>query len=152
MNRNAGSSCGFDGVTVMHRLKSNPWIRKLAGVALALLVGELLAPAKANGGCGDYVSVGSESSEHSKPQQTKPGMIGQHQEPAKTPCHGPGCDNHQPPPPAPPTISSVRVQESALLVIIPWANECDPSPYRTNQKNLARIHRSFLIFHPPRPV
>src|SRR5260370_22771713 len=136
----------------MKGLPANSWVRILAGAAVALLAGELFFPAPAKAGCGDYVTVGSEHSMPNNQQPRKPEQRpGRQEEPAKTPCHGPRCGHDQAPDPAPPTTSPVRLQDFAFLVQGPRMTQSEPIPFWAGQANLARVHRTFLIYHPPRP-
>ena len=127
----------------MNNLLANSWVRILAGVAVALLAGELLAPAQARAGCGDYVTFGQEPVKPEKPCQ-------QERQPGQKPCHGPRCGNDQTPEPAPPTTSTVRVPDFACLVQGLPAIPGDPTPHWAGQDCHFQIHRPLFIFHPPR--
>jgi hypothetical protein len=126
------------------------WVRILAGVAAALFAGEVFAPAKAQAACGDYVTVGSEHSNH---PQTKPEKSPDQRQadPGKAPCHGPRCGNDPIPDSAPPTTPPVRVQDFAFVVQGALVIPSDSIPFWVGGDNLSRIHRTFHIFHPPRP-
>jgi hypothetical protein len=127
------------------------WVRILAAVAAALLAGEIFSPAKAQAGCGDYVTVGSEHSNH---PQTKPeeSPCQRQRESGQKPCHGPRCGSEPIPDPAPPSTPPVRVQDFAFLVQGALAGAGESIPFWAGSDHHSRIHRTFHIYHPPRSV
>ena len=125
----------------------NFWFRMMAGLAIAVLAGEIFGPARARAGCGDYVTFGQQSGKPKKPP------CQQERQPGQAPCHGPRCGNDQPPEPQPPTAPTVvRVQDFAYLIQASLVIASEPIPLWADQGHESRIHRTFLIYHPPRSV
>jgi hypothetical protein len=128
----------------MKIVPKSSWCRILAGLAVAVLAGELFGPARARAGCGDYVTFGQESGKPEMPQQEG--------QPGQAPCHGPRCGNDQPPAPLPPTTPQlVRVHDFAFLIQGPLVIQGEAIPLWMGQDRFSRVHRTFLIYHPPRP-
>lgn len=130
----------------MNGLLARYWLRLIAGAGLAFLAIGFLAPGRAAAACGDYVSFGSDSGNHSShgPQSL----------PVSRPCrecHGPYCDSNHTPAPQPPTVP-VRVHDSACLVRLPAGGPTDSIPLWVGVDAQNRIHRTLFIFHPPRPI
>ncbi|HMF19332.1 MAG TPA: hypothetical protein VKE98_19150 [Gemmataceae bacterium] len=121
------------------------WFRILAGLAISVLAGEIFGPASARAGCGDYVTFGQESGKPEKPP------CQQERQPGQAPCHGPRCGNDQPSAPLPPTTPQVvRVQDFAFLIRSPLEIQSEAIPLEAERDQQSRIHRTFLIYHPPR--
>jgi hypothetical protein len=129
------------------------WGRRLAGVALPLLVIVLATPATARASCGDYVVLGSGPG-HSA---GRPTMATQRHEsmpsiPVPTPCSGPGCNRGTPLPlPAPATISSLQGEDWVCLpdrllpTDAPIVTRLQEQPAPATEGHLRSI------YHPPRP-
>jgi hypothetical protein len=124
------------------------WVRRLAGVALPLLAGVLLAPATAHASCGDYVLLGDG---HPPPAGVKAPQAPSAPLSQPRSCSGPLCSRHTPPPLPPGSTVPVPVEDRC----------CPPAPLVLGDcQAVARLlepscpkpaHGSVAVYHPPRP-
>jgi hypothetical protein len=135
----------------------------LRGASLALLVGELLAPAPAAASCGDYVTFGhSNPSGHSPPPapqtnsaQTLP-PFGEVPDaplpPARSPCPAPSCSG-DPVPPAPATATGQEDGRERwdCLLAPPSGGAAAAFAVSLEDRPLKPSRSPCSIFHPPRP-
>lgn len=125
----------------------------LAGLAVAVLAAEALAPARAVASCGDYVSVAGDEQrpvskqrpcsrpDHSCPYQSLPG---------KAPCQGAECSKGEVPPLVPPTVPTQTSHEFTCLGVAPWAVDC-PTTFRpADSTPVTPSHLTDSVFRPPR--
>jgi hypothetical protein len=104
------------------------------GWVFALLAGWLLLPGTARAGCGDHL---------------RPGPAPEH--PAR-PCTGPLCQRLPDlPAPAPTSLPRLPERSSALLAAALVLPDTLPTLFDTRSTSARRIHRTTLIYHPPRP-
>jgi hypothetical protein len=124
--------------------------RLLLRVALALSVGCLLAPARANASCGDYVTVGSESG-HSDPPKPNDPQSSQDRKRQPPPCHGPGCSGM---PSSLPLASApavpARDKEWAAVAFPTLLLEPRPLDVLAEYSDRHALRRGGSVFHPPR--
>ena len=128
----------------MYPRRSRPLARLLAGTAVAVLAGVLLAPPAARASCGDYVVMGPGSAAHTPDQHPLPA--------GPRPCNGPHCSGGQqplaPPAPAPvPTSPSEQWGVPMPSPLLPDAASAFLAPPRTAARPL---DRGSDVYHPPR--
>lgn len=135
----------------MKRLIPNRRLTTLAGLAIAFLAVESLAPAKAVAACGDYVSVSSEQRRPatqrpcSKPDQSCP-----FRSQGNSPCQGAECSRGEVPPLVPPTAPTSINQEFTCLGFAPSVVD-RPSHFRPADFSPALpSHLTDPVFRPPR--
>lgn len=136
------------------------WVRRFAGVALALLAGMLLAPSAARGQCGHYVLFGSKTSNNGIPNasQDAPEAVpltvpahpsvppGNH-----TPCSGPMCSRGSDSLPlAPISPSHVTGNQWGCLTTLATAIESEPATLFWDEKRADPRRHLSIIYHPPR--
>jgi hypothetical protein len=122
--------------------------RMLLRVALALSVGCLFAPARADASCGDYVIVGSQSGHSDAP---KPNEQSSQDRKQQQPCHGPSCSgvpSSLPLASAPP--APARDKEWAAVAFPTLLLEPRPLDVLAEYTDWHAVRRGNSIFHPPR--
>jgi hypothetical protein len=147
----------------MTRIAAALWSRQWAGVLLALLVREILAPAQAAASCGDYVSVThpSRPSGHASPhgpaaRPAKPAPFpdpvpDDSHPPADTPCPGPSCSG-DPALPAPPASTGQEGGEERwdCLLTPPTPRPAAAFGLPLEERPPRPFRLPASIFHPPR--
>jgi hypothetical protein len=124
--------------------------RQLLRVALALSVGCLLAPAQARASCGDYVTVGSESSHPDAPKPTDP-HSSQDSKRQQRPCHGPSCSGLPSPfPLASAPATPARDKEWAAAAFPTLVLEPGSLDALAEYSDRHAVRRGSSVFHPPR--
>ena len=119
------------------------WPARLgAGLILALLLADVLAPSVAQAGCGDHlraVRVGAPQAE--QPIPAAPGV----------PCTGPNCSGAPERQPLAPAATKVSLPDhDARLVEPPTHDGFGESDWRRWSDSHPLVRSSVSIFHPPR--
>ncbi len=135
-----------------------PWTRLLTGVLLALLAREALAPARAAGSCGDYVTVthpSGHSSSHAPARPVKGLPDSVPDDPARqgnAPCHGPSCSGDPAPSDAPVSTGRGDGEERwDCLLTPPTAPAARAFGLPLEQRFAIPFRLPTSIYHPPRP-
>jgi hypothetical protein len=143
----------FTTAVSMVRLAATYWLRTLAGVLLALLVADVLAPARATASCGDYVMVqgySGHNTPHSRPA-AKPGRSVPDPEPVEAPCRGPNCSGSPAPLSLPiSTTTPDRHDQLDGLFAVATPPRFDSHALPQEEESCRLIHHVAPIFHPPR--
>jgi hypothetical protein len=122
--------------------------RMLLRVALALSVGCLFVPGRADASCGDYVTVGSQSVH---PDVPKPNEQSSQDRNRRQPCHGPSCSgvpSSLPLASAPP--APARDKEWAAVAFPTLLPEPRPHDVLAEYAGRHAVRRGSSVFHPPR--
>jgi hypothetical protein len=112
----------------------------IIGRVAVMVAGALIVPGRAQASCGDYVHFGKDPSKSTEAPHSQ-----------NAPAHSaPQCHGQKPLPPAPPTV--LRLPEVACLLSLPSPAHGEPRSFLNVSNIRSRIHKPFLVFHPPRSI
>ena|SRR6266852_5862177 len=124
------------------------WKARLAwGVLLGVLVSLGSSPS-ARAECGDYVVMGSKSSDRMGPMGSHSPFTPGDQH---TPCRGPHCSKGSlPPAPTPVVPAPEKSEQSGCLTVLASTGGHEESDLFYSADNPEPVHFSLSIYHPPR--
>jgi len=133
----------LSGVAELSTLMRRRW---LLGAVVTLLVGHW-SPARTDASCGDYLHVAPNAATASSGNPISLHDWTGHQRPR---CQGPGCRSNRQQPPTPTPTTTVRVPDSAFLVISADESELRFVPRMDEPTRAFLVPEGTCIYRPPR--